>query len=118
MLSIIEITLTLSLGILWGLYLETKFLIITSIFLYFFVLAFYKKYNLISVILIVVAIFTCFYTKECMKDFDTKYEDELLINMNVTIISHLEEGKYTYRYNCKQNVNIKKITIQMDGFNF
>lgn len=101
MLSIFEITIVLIIGILWGLFLETKFLIITSIFLYILVLMFYSKYNLISVILIVVVIVSCLYTKEKIQNFDTKYLDGKVINMKMTIITHLEESDYTYKYQGK-----------------
>lgn len=109
MLSIIEITFALVLGILWGLYLELRFLIITSIFLYFLVLMFYKKYNWICVILLIIAILSCFYTKEKIENYNEKYSDKLLVNMKVTIITYLEEGKYTYKYHGKNEQGDKFI---------
>lgn len=109
MLSIIEITLALILGILWGLYLETKFLIMASIFLYFCVLMFCKKYNLISVILLAIVVISCIYTKERIQKFDTKYLDNTLVNMNITIISHLEESEYAYKYQGKNEKGDKFI---------
>lgn len=98
MLSVFEITIALIIGILWGLYLETKFLIITSVFLYFLVLMFYKKYNLMSIILLTIVIASCFYTKEKIENFDMKYLEDKEINMKITIITHLEESDYTYKY--------------------
>ena len=109
MLSIIEITIALIIGILWGLYLETKFLIITSIFLYFLVLMFYKKYNLICLILLILLILSCFYTKEKIKNFDTKYADLTLVNMKITITTHSEENNYTYKYQGKNEYGDKFI---------
>lgn len=98
MLSIFEITIAFILGILWGLYLETKFLFMASIFLYFFMLVFCNKYNLISAILLMIVLLSCNYTNQKIKDFDTKYSDDLAINMKITIITHLEERNYTYKY--------------------
>lgn len=101
MLSIIEITIALIIGILWGLYLETKFLIITSIFLYVLVLLFCNKYTFISTLLFVIAIISCVYTKGKIEDFDTKYLDEDIANMKITIITNLEESSYMYKYHGK-----------------
>lgn len=109
MLSIFEITIALIVGILWGLYLETSFLFIASIFLYILVLKFYKKYNLIYVILLIIAILSSFYTKEKLEIFDTRYSENLFVNMNITITSHLEESDYTYKYNGKNEKGEKFI---------
>lgn len=109
MLSIFEITIAFILGILWGLYLETKFLFMASIFLYFFVLVFCNKYNLISAILLMIVLLSCNYTNQKVKDFDTKYSDDLAINMKITIITHLEERNYTYKYQGKNEQGDKFI---------
>ena len=109
MLSIFEITIAFILGILWGLYLETKFLFMASIFLYFFMLVFCNKYNLISAILLMIVLLSCNYTNQKIKDFDTKYSDDLAINMKITIITHLEERNYTYKYQGKNEQGDKFI---------
>ena len=109
MLSIFEITIAFILGILWGLYLETKFLFMASIFLYFLMLVFGNKYNLISAILLMIVLLSCNYTNQKIKDFDTKYSDDLAINMKITIITHLEERNYTYKYQGKNEQGDKFI---------
>lgn len=109
MLSIIEITLALIIGILWGLYLEIKFLIITLIFLYFYVVVFYKKIKFQSLILFTIIIISSIYTKNDVEKFDRKYIDDSTIKMNVIILSHLRERDYTYKYTCKSEVGDKFI---------
>ncbi len=109
MLSIVEITLALIIGILWGLYLETKFLIIALIFLYFYILVFNKKLKFISLILFVIIIFSNIYTKNTLMKFDTKYIDDSSIIGNITILSHLQESDYTYKYNCENESGDKFI---------
>lgn len=109
MLSIIEITLALIIGILWGLYLEIKFLIIALIFLYFYVLVFYKKIKFQSLILFVIIIISSIYTKNDIKKFDNKYIDDSTVKMDVIILSHLRESDYTYKYICKSKAGDKFI---------
>ena len=109
MLSIFEVTIALIIGILWGLFLETKFLIMTSIFLYFLVLRLCRKYNLVSIIIFLITILSCIYTKGKYKDFDTKYLADVEINMKVTIITHLEESDRTYMYQIRNEEGDKFI---------
>ena len=101
MLSLKVITLAYCIGILWGLYLEFRTLIITSIFLCFLWLIVIKKYNFEFIIMSMVCILGAQYTVLKIKNYDRKYQDDVEINLNITIISQMIEKEYTYKYNCK-----------------
>ena len=109
MLSLKEIALAYIIGILWGLYLELDTLIITSIFLCFYMLMFIKKFHYEILFLSIVSILGCLYIDVKIKDFDSKYIDGTNVNLNAVIISKGIENEYTYKYNCESECGDKFI---------
>ena len=111
MLSLKVITLAYCIGILWGLYLEFSTLIITSIFLCFLWLIVIKKYNFEFIIMSMVCILGAKYTVLKIKNYDRKYQDDVEINLNITIISQMIEKEYTYKDDGSKVDNEKKENV-------
>ncbi len=101
MLSLSVITLAYIIGILWGLYLELNTLIITSIFLFLYLLTFTDKFKIYFLVVIMMCIFGCCYTTNEIRKYDNKYSDNQILNLNVTITTPCVEQDYIYKYNCK-----------------
>lgn len=112
MLSIITVTLAFIFGTLWGLYLEINFLIIVSFFMCLLMLIlfiFKDKFKILLtyyiprvLMLIIIFLIGCFYTKYKMNIYDSRYvEGEQ--NGKFTIISHATETSYYYKYYAKNN---------------
>lgn len=97
------ITLAFLIGIIWGICLELKFLSMSLIFLSVFALFFLNKYYKTILVLLPLCLIAAIYTKIQLDTFDNKYVDEIILELEVTILTHKEESEFYYKYTCKAN---------------
>lgn len=106
MLSTITLTSAFTIGIAWGLYVES-FLLLALIFfvIIFFIICMRNKFlfveqHISSIIVLIIVLFCGFlYVTIKQKDFDSKYLNGG-VDFRITIISQCDETKYKHKYKC------------------
>ena len=105
------ITLAFLIGIIWGIYLELKFLSISLIFLSIFMLMFFRNFCGHIFIMLSLCLIAATYTNFQLIEFDNKYVDKINLSLEVTMLTHKEESEFYYKYTCRAKNKDKFILL-------